>query len=164
MHAWLPGLISVSESWLPAVGGGGFVPRWAFMYSRFLILGFLDKRPDEVAVSGLVWGLCISSVQSLSWQTVNGTFLHSPRTGCLLSRSLPYTLDERCVGLPCLPSSPLALCMLHRIGWGFKERLETLCKSEAGKVHVMEHSLYKAHLHKRYNNLFYTLGWEQLSA
>lgn len=96
VHAWLPGLISVSESWLPAVGGGGFVPRWAFMYSRFLILGFLDKRPDEVAVSGLVWGLCISSVQSLSWQTVNGTFLHSPRTGCLLSRSLPYTLDEMC--------------------------------------------------------------------
>ena len=47
------GLISGSESWLPVfffLAVVGFVPQWGIHFSRFLLLSFLDKRPDEVFI------------------------------------------------------------------------------------------------------------------
>lgn len=120
-----------------------------FLWSRFLILGSLDDRPDEVHLAGLSGG----GTFPLSWGQGQSKwqFSHSSRW-LPLKPWLLLSSDQVCWAF--LASAPFAQCMLCHMGCGLKERLVIPQGSRnCGKVQGMEHSLYKTHLQERKENL-----------
>lgn len=84
-----------------------------FLWSRFLILGSLDDRPDEVHLVGLSGGVHFLCPESLGTES-KCQFSHS-------SRWLLLSSDQMCWAF--LASAPFAQCMLCHMGCGLKERL-----------------------------------------